>query len=118
LLTVIFSMLLGGAATFKQVYAVVAHSAVIVGVQAVFTSALSLAAGKVAGANLAIFFPTLEDGSFPTLLLSTIDLFLVWSTISMAIGIGVLYKRRTGPVAVGLLLVYAAFALVIAFVRS
>jgi hypothetical protein len=118
MLTVVFSMLLGGAATFRQVYAVVAHSSVIVGVQAVFTVVLSLAAGKMAGANLAIFFPMLEEGTFALALLSTIDLFLVWSTISMAIGIGVLYKRRTGPVAVGLLLVYAAIALVIAFVRS
>jgi hypothetical protein len=118
LLTVVFSMLLGGAATFRHVYAVVAHSSVIVAVQALFTSALSLAAGKPAGANLAIFVPMLEEGAFATLLLSTIDLFLVWSTISMAIGIGVLYKRRTGPVATGLLLVYAAVAVVIAFVRS
>lgn len=118
ILTMIFSMLLGGAATFKQVYAVVAHSSVIAAVQAVFTSALSVAAGRAAGANLAIFFPMLEEGSFPTLLLSTIDLFLVWSTISTAIGIAVLYKRRTGPVATALLLVYAAVALVIAFVRS
>jgi hypothetical protein len=118
LLTGIFSMLLGGAATFKHVYAVVAHSSVIVGLQAVFTVALSLAAGKMAGANLAIFLPTLEEGTFAFALLSTIDLFLIWSTISTAIGIGVLYKRRTGPVAVGLLLVYAAVALVIAFVRS
>jgi hypothetical protein len=118
LLTVVFSMLLGGAATFRQVYAIVAHSSVIVTVQAVFTSALSLAAGKPAGANLAIFFPTLEETAFATRLLSTIDLFLIWSTISTAIGIGVLYKRRTGPVATGLLIVYAAVALVIAFVRS
>lgn len=118
LLTVVFSMLLGGAATFKHVYAVVAHSSVIVAVQTLFTSGLSLAAGKPAGANLAIFFPMLEETAFATVLLSTIDLFLVWSTISTAIGIGVLYKRRTGPVATGLLLVYAAVALVIAFVRS
>ena len=118
LLMGIFTMLLGGAGTFKQVYAVVSHSSVIVGLQAVFTTLLTLTAGRMAGANLAIFFPMFEEGAFLTVLLSTIDLFLVWSTISTAIGLGVLYKRRTGPIATGFLIVYAIVALGIALLRS
>jgi hypothetical protein len=38
--------------------------------------------------------------------------------VSLAIGLGVLYKRRTAPIATSFLLVYGAIALTIAAVRS
>jgi Yip1-like protein len=117
-LLLIFSLLMGGAATFKHVYAIVAHSSVIVAVQQVFTMALSFASGKTAGANLGIFVPMLEEKSVVTLFLGSIDLFYVWATISLAIGLGVLYKRSTGAIATTLLGIYVVIALVIAFVRS
>jgi hypothetical protein len=118
ILVVIFSLLMGGAATFKHVYAVVTHSTVIVAVQQVFSMALSYASGKAAGANLGIFVPMLDEKNFVTLFLGSIDLFLVWATISLAIGLGVLYKRRTGPIATAFLGLYMVIALVIAFFRS
>jgi hypothetical protein len=117
-LLLIFSLLMGGAATFKHVYAIVAHSSVIVAVQQVFTMALSFASGETAGANLGIFVPMLEEKSVVTLFLGSIDLFYVWATISLAIGLGVLYKRSTGAIATTLLGIYLVIALVIAFVRS
>ena len=109
---------MGGAGTFKQVYAVVAHSAVIVALQQVFTTALSYASEKLAGANLGIFVPMLDEKNIVTLFLGSIDLFFVWATISVAIGLGVLYRRRTGPIATTLLGIYVVIALIIAFVRS
>src|SRR6185312_1386955 len=57
ILVVIFSLLMGGTATFKHVFSVVVHSSVIVAVQQVFSIALSYASGKLAGANLGIFVP-------------------------------------------------------------
>jgi quinol-cytochrome oxidoreductase complex cytochrome b subunit len=84
----------------------------------VFTMALSFASGKTAGANLGIFVPFLDEKSVVTLFLGSIDLFFVWATISLAIGLGVLYKRRTGPIATSLLGIYVVIALVIAFFRS
>ena len=117
-IVVIFSMLLGGAGTFRQVFAIVAHSGVITAIQQVFTVPLSLAAGRLAGANLAIFVPMLPEDSFATVFLGLIDLFLVWWVFSLAIGIGVLYKKKTGPIATSFLLIYGVIALVIAFVRS
>ena len=60
----------------------------------------------------------LEEKSVVTLFLGSIDLFYVWATISLAIGLGVLYKRSTGAIATTLLGIYVAIALVIAFVRS
>jgi hypothetical protein len=123
ILLMIFSTLMGGAATFKQVYAVVAHSGVV--------STLSglLSAGLIAigapptgpnppGANLGIFVPMLDETSFVTQLLSAIDLVLVWWVVTLSIGLAVLYKRRTGGIAVTLLCLYALFALVIGYARS
>jgi hypothetical protein len=118
ILLVVFSLLMGGAATFKYVHAVVWHSSVIVAVQQVFSIALSYASGKLAGANLAIFVPMLDEKNVVTLFLGSIDLFFVWATISLAIGLGVLYRRRTGPIATTFLGLYVLVALVIALFRS
>lgn len=118
ILVVIFSLLMGGAATFKHVYAVVTHSAVIVALQQVFSMALSYASGKAASANLGIFVPMLDENNIVTLFLGSIDLFFVWATINLAIGLGVLYRRRTGPIAITMLGLYVVIALLIAFFRS
>jgi hypothetical protein len=50
--------------------------------------------------------------------MGSIDLFRIWWIVSLAIGFGVLYKRRTGPIAVSLLAVYIIIVLVIAGVRT
>jgi hypothetical protein len=118
ILHVVFGMLMGGSATFKHVYAVVAHSSVIGAVQQVFTATLTYFRGEAAGANLAVFLPMLDEASFAVKLLESIDLFRVWSTLSLAIGLAVLYKRRTGPIATSLLCIYLVIALIIAFFRS
>ena len=114
----IFSLLMGGAATFKHVYAVVAHSGVVVGLQQVFSMALSYVSGKAAGANLGVFVPMLDERHFVTLFLGSIDLFFVWATISLAIGLAVLYRRRTGPIATTMLALYVVIALAMALFRS
>ncbi len=118
ILLMVFSLMMGGAATFKHVYAVVTHSSVIVAIQQVFSVALSYASEKMAGANLGVFVPMLDEKSFVTLFLSSVDLFFVWATISLAIGLGVLYRRRTGPIATTMLGIYVVVALVIALFRS
>lgn len=115
---VIFSLLMGGAAKFKHVFAVVTHSSVIVALQQIFSMTLSYFSGKAASANLGIFVPMLDENNVVTLFLGSIDLFFVWATISLAIGLGVLYRRRTGPIASVMLGLYALVALVIAFFRS
>ena len=94
------------------------HAAIISSLQVVFTTVVTLAAGRPAGANLSVFAPMLEETSFVNRFLSTIDLFYVWSTFITAVGLGVLYKRRTGPIAMVLFGIYLVIALIIAFVRS
>ena len=68
--------------------------------------------------NLGVFAPFLDESSFAARLLSAIDLFIVWWIISLAIGLGVLYRKRTGPVAATLLVIYVAIGIVIAAVKT
>ena len=118
ILHVMFGLVGGGAGTYRQVYAVSAHSAIISSLQVVFTTVMTVASGRPAGANLGVFVPMLEETSFVVRFLQTIDLFYVWSTLSTAIGLGVLYKRRTGGIAMVLFGIYLVIALTVAFVRS
>ena len=118
LILMVFTMMMGGSATFKQVFAVVAHAGVVIIVQQLFSLPLSYARGEFAGANLSVFVPMLEENSMPVRFLGAIDLFLIWWVFSLAVGIGVLYRRRTGPIFSSLMGVYLAIALILAIVRS
>jgi hypothetical protein len=119
LLLAVFTAVLGGAATFKHVYAVLAHSTVILAVQQVFNTPLAYARGDMNSATrLAVFLPNLEEMGFTSRLLSGLDLFGAWWLISVAIGIAALYRRKTGPIAAGLLATYFVIVLIYATVRS
>ena len=65
-----------------------------------------------------MFLPFLDENSFPARFLGSIDLFLIWWIVSLAIGLGVLYRKRTGPIATTLLVVYVSIAIVIAAIKS
>ena len=118
LMHVMFGLVGGGNGTFKHVYAISAHAAIISALQVVFTTIVTLAAGRSSGANLSVFVPTIEDTTFAYKFLSYIDLFYLWSTFITAVGLGVLYKRRTGPIAMVLLGIYFVIAALIAFIAS
>jgi hypothetical protein len=119
ILFAIFNAALGGEASFKQVYSVYMHSGVIGVVSAAVSGTVNYFSGHAGSvANLGALLPMLAEKSFVANLLGTIDIFIVWSVIVLAIGLGVLYKRRTQPIAISLLSIYAVIALVIAFVKS
>jgi hypothetical protein len=119
LMFAIFNALLGGDATFKQVLAVVVHSGFIISVQQLFVIPLDYVRESLTSpTTLAVFAPFLEETTFIAHFLGAIDLFLVWWVVNLSIGLGVLYKRRTGPIATGLLITFVVIALVIAAVRT
>jgi hypothetical protein len=119
LLLAVFTAVLGGGATFRQVYAVVAHSMIIGAIQQAFSFPIMYAREELTSpTKLSVFFPMLGETSFFTYFLGAIDLFYIWSMINVSIGIAVLYKRRTGPVAAVLLGIYALIAVIIAAVRA
>ena len=115
----VFNALLGGDAAFKQVYAVVVHSGVILAALSLFTTPLAYARQTLSTAtNLAVFFPFLDDNSFPVRLLGSIDLVYIWWMVSVAIGLGVVYRKRTGPIATTMIAIYVVIGIVIAAIKT
>jgi hypothetical protein len=119
ILFAVFNAAMGGDATFKQLFAVLVHAGVISSLQQLFTGPLNYVRGSVASAtNLLVLLPMIDSESFFGSLLATIDIFLVWYVVVLAIGLAVLYRRRTRPIAIGLFAVYAVIALTIATVKT
>jgi hypothetical protein len=115
----IFSAAMGGDASFKQTFAVVAHSGVILAVLALFTTPLAYVRESLSSAtNLGVFLPFLDEGSFVARLLASIDLIYIWWMVSLSIGLGVLYRKRTGPIAISLLLLYVAIGVITAAIKT
>lgn len=115
----VFNAVLGGDATFKQVFAVVCHSGVVLAALSIFTTPLAYVRGSLSSAtNLAVFLPFLDDSSFLARMLGAIDLIFIWWMLSLAIGLGVLYRKRTGPIAVTMLALYVAIGVIIAAIKT
>jgi hypothetical protein len=115
----VFNAGFGGNATFKQVAAITAHAGFVPSLSSLFTTPLNFARGTMGSAtNLAVFAPFLEEGTFPARLLGMIDLFYIWWAVTLAIGVGVLYQRRTAPIAWGFLSFYLVVVLAIAGVMT
>jgi len=111
----VFNAIMGGNATFKQAFAVVVHAQWLSALATLFMYPIDYAKQSLSSpTNLAVFMPFLDEGSFLARLLGSIDLFRIWWIVNLAIGIGVLYKRRTSPIATTLLVIYAVIALCIA----
>jgi hypothetical protein len=119
ILFAIFNAAMGGNATFRQLFAVVTHAWVIPCVSAFFTMPLSYMRGTLTSAtSLGVLLPMFDDKSFVGAFLGTIDFFMIWALIVLAIGLAVLFKRRTQPIAISLLSVYVAIALIVAAVTA
>ena len=118
-LYVIALVFLGATATFRQVFAVVAHGSAIVVLQQMFVVPLNYVRESMASpTTLASFAPMLEAGTFPMLFLSAVDVFLVWQVMVLSMGLAVVTQRRTMPIAIGLYFIYGVIAVGIAIVRG
>jgi hypothetical protein len=115
----VFNAIMGGDATFKHVFAVVAHSGVVLTVSQIFGLPLAYARETMSGVtNLGVFTPFLDENSFVARMLGSIDLFILWWIVSLAIGLGVLYRKRTTPIATTLIVIYVAIGVVIAAIKT
>jgi hypothetical protein len=115
----VFAAMLGGGATYKQNLAVVAHAGVVPTLVGLALLPLNYTRASMSSAtNLAVFVQMLPEDSFIVRFLGMIDLMWVWYLVILAIGLGVLYRRKTGPIAIGFFVVYLVVALGIAGVRS
>ena len=112
-------VLLGAQAPFKAMYAVVTHVGAVTIVQQIFTIPLNYARGAMSvPTTLAALLPMLEEGSFVYRTLGLVELFVVWQFFLLAVGTGVLFKRRTGPIATTFYSLYAVVAIAAGFIMS
>ena len=120
ILFAIFNAALGGQARFKQLYAVVIHTGVISALEAIFNGSVNYARGTMSSsvANLGALLPMLPEDSFMANLAGVIDVFRIWGIIVLAIGLAVLYRRKTQPIAITLFAIYGVIAIAIAAFMS
>ncbi len=112
-------VILGAHAPFKAMYAVVTHVGVVSIVQQLFTVPLNYARGVMSPpTTLTAMLPMLEEGTFAQRALGIVELFVVWQLFLLAVGAGVLYKRRTGPIAVTFYGLYAVIAVAAGLILS
>jgi Yip1 domain len=119
ILFAVFNIALGGEASFKQMFTVYIHAGVIMTLQQLFTGPLNYFRGAVTSAtNLSALLPMIDSKSFLGRVLAMTDIFLMWYVLVLAIGLAVLYKRRTQPIAIALYAIYAVIVLGFAAVMS
>jgi len=117
LLFAVFNAGLGGDGTYKQVLAVMTHSGAVSILMTLFSIPLNYARESLSSAtSLGVFFPFLEEGTLPARFLGMVDLFVIWWVIVVGIGLGVLYRRRTGRIVLSLLATYVLIVAVIAVI--
>lgn len=119
ILFAVFNAALGGDASFKQLFSVVVSAGAVSSLGTVFTGPLNYFRGAVGSAtNLRVLLPMVEEKSFIGRLMGMTDLFIIWWLVVLAIGLAVLYRRRSQPIVIALLGVYAVIALVFAGIMS
>lgn len=119
ILFAVFNAALGGEASFKQIMAVVVHAGAISALGQLFTGPVNYFRGAMSSAtSLGVLLPMFDDTSFLGKLLGMIDLFVIWWLIVLAMGLAVLYRRRTQPIAMTLFGIYALIAVGVAAFMS
>jgi hypothetical protein len=105
-------LVLGGKATFRQIFRMAAWTTLPVAVRKLIQAITSLVAGATPASGLSAALTLQEASSMPMLntLLSNIDIYMVWSMILLGIGVAVTSKLSKGKSAVAVV-VYAVIAL-------
>jgi hypothetical protein len=114
-------LILGGKATFRQVFTMSVWSTLPYVVRSLVQAIASLATGAAPAPGLSGVLTTAETASMPMLnaILSRIDVYMVWSLVLLTIGVGVVYRLSKGKkllivaiyVVVTLVLIVASTAL-------
>jgi len=119
---VVFNVLLGGTAAFKQTLSIVTHSSIISALGTALGAPIQYMKGAFSATgpfNFGALLPMLDEKSFLANFLAGIDLFRVWGIFVTAIGFSVLYRRKTGNIAMAIFIVYGVIvAGVAAFLSS
>jgi hypothetical protein len=117
ILLAIFTMLMGGEATYRQYLAVSAHAGVVGAVGQLVTLPLIIGQGSVrASISLAPLAVGMGPDDFLYRFLGAFNVFIVWQVVVMALGIAAINRRRsaTAPLAV-LFGIFAVIAVLVAY---
>jgi hypothetical protein len=120
ILLVIFTMLMGGEASYRQYLAVGAHAAVVGAVGQLATLPLIIQKGSVqTSISLAPLAGGADADSFLSNFLNAFNVFLVWQVILLGVGVAAVNRRTSAGTALGILFgIFAVIAAVIAFFTS
>jgi hypothetical protein len=111
----LFGAAKGKRASFAQVCAVVVSASVPLTLRQIVASVSTYVSETTASAtSMGTWWPTLNEASAAARFVGALDVLVIWWVILLAIGIGVLYQRNAGRLAVTLLGAYAGVALVLA----
>ena len=114
----ICNALFDDARSFRQLFAVVAHSNVIPTVVTLFHAPLIYAKEELASpTKLGVMLPMLPDEGLASFV-GWLDLLWIWWCVNLAIGLGALYARRTAPIAATFLSLYGGVGLLVTSLRS
>ena len=117
----LFNVVLGGTASFKQVLSSSSHSQVIpmLGVLAAIPLLLLKPSASMGGPfNFGALAPWLEEGSRLARFLTNVSVFAIWGVFVNAIGLAVLYKRKTMGIFITLLVVYLGFTYLMSMLQG
>ena len=104
----------GGSASYKQVLAVVAHAGVVSTLaQVVLMVANYFRGSMVSVTSLQGLGQAFSEHGFMAGFLGAIDLWWFWYFLVLAIGLGVLYRRRTAPIFISFTVLYLVIALAV-----
>jgi hypothetical protein len=105
----------GAAPSFAQALAVTVHASVVLLIGQVIATPLHYVREALTSPlNLAAILPLMEAGSVQARFFGTLDLFVLWWTGLLAMGLSVLTRQRTGRYALGITALYFGFAGVVA----
>ncbi len=105
--------------TFAQVLTVVVHASAVFAVRALVATPINYARESLGGAtSLSMIMPSFGESTFPARLLGAVDIFVLWWVVLLAMGLGMLYRTRTLPIARWLFGAYAAGALALAATQA
>jgi len=117
-MVLLFSVILGGSATFRQYLSVVAHASLIGAVGSLAALPITLSTGVMSsGITLGALAGGMDPDSFVYQFLNAWNVFLVWQLVVMGLGASTLNRRIGAGTAIGVLLgVYACIAVLIAVI--
>lgn len=116
IMVLLFSVILGGKATFRQYVGVVAHAGLIGAVGQLASLPVILRQGVMSqGITLGALVAGMDHESFVYQFLNAWNVFLIWQLVVLGLGASALNRRIGAGTAIGVLLgVYACIAAVIA----